>query len=140
MKRFLTTALSVVLFATIYSWISYVPISQRESNVYYFGFFEVFIFVVIYAGPIYFLVGLPLSIFIDKLIKKFNRRAKLARYFIGLGLYSLVGILVGLVFLIIASQDLNRMDVTSFSIYGFIASNFYFHLSLLLSKIIKNKN
>src|SRR5699024_12266853 len=60
MKRFLTVILSVVLFATVYSWVSYVPISQREPNVYYFGFFETFIFVIIYAGPIYFLAGLPL--------------------------------------------------------------------------------
>src|SRR5699024_8049553 len=106
MKRFLTVILSVVLFATVYSWVSYVPISQREPNVYYFGFFETFIFVIIYAGPIYFLAGLPLSVFIDKLIGRFNEKPKLVRYFIGLGLYSLVGPLVGLIFLIIASQNL----------------------------------
>ncbi|TMN23350.1 hypothetical protein [Lentibacillus cibarius] len=137
MKRLLTVALSVVLFATVYSWISYVPMSQREPNVYYFGFFETFILVIIYAGPLYFLVGLPLSILIDKSIEKFNRKSKLTRYFIGLGLYSLAGAVVGLVFLIIGSQNLYRLDVISFSIYGFVASNFYFHLSLLIAKIKK---
>jgi hypothetical protein len=76
MKRLLTALLSAVLFATIFSWISYVPSSQREPNVYYFGFSETFAFVIIYAGPVYFLVGLPLSIFIDKLVRKFYRKSK----------------------------------------------------------------
>ncbi|TRM12148.1 hypothetical protein FH966_10890 [Lentibacillus cibarius] len=40
MKRLLTVALSVVLFTTVYSWISYMPMSQREPNVYYFGFLK----------------------------------------------------------------------------------------------------
>jgi hypothetical protein len=139
MKRLLTTALSVVLFATIFSLISYVPISQREPNVYYFGFFETFVFVMIYAGPIYFLVGLPLSIFIDKIIKKSNRESKWAKYFVGLGLYSLFGTLIGTIFLIFLSQNSNilSLEVLSFSIYGFIASNFYYHLSLIVPKINK---
>ena len=137
MKRFLTVVLSVVLFATIYSWFFYVPSSQREPNVYYFGFSETFIFVIIYAGPVYFLVGLPLSIFIDKLIGKTKRNSKWAMYFVGLGLYSLVGTLVGFILLIIFSQNINiyQLEVISYSICGFIAANFYFHLSLLISKI-----
>jgi len=94
MKRLLTVVLSVVFFATIFSWVSYVPSSQREPNVYYFGFLETFTFVIIYAGPIYFLAGLPLSIVIDKLMDKSNRKSKWAKYFVGLGLYSLFGILV----------------------------------------------
>src|SRR5699024_11453040 len=139
MNSFLIVIFSVVLFATVYSWVSYVPISQREPNVYYFGFFETFIFVIIYAGPIYFLAGLPLSVFIDKLIGRFNEKPKLVRYFIGLGLYSLVGTLVGLIFLIIASQNLYRMEFISFSIYVFVASNFYFHFWLLISKLMRYK-
>ncbi|WP_066074648.1 hypothetical protein [Neobacillus soli] len=137
MKRLLTVALSVVLFATIFSWVSYVPSSQRESNAYYFGFLETFILVIIYAGPVYFLVGLPLSIFIDKLIEKSNRKSKWAKYFFGLGLYSLIGTLIGVIFPIIFGQNIFQQEVISLSIYGIAASNFYFHLSLLIPKIIK---
>lgn len=140
MKRLLTVVLSVVLFASIYSWFSYVPSSQREPNVYYFGFFETFMFVVIYAGPVYFLVGLPLSIYIDNLIAKTNSNSNWARYFVGLGLYSFTGTLVGIIVLLIFSQsmDVYQLDVISFSIYGLIASNFYYHLSLLILKINNN--
>ncbi|QGH35513.1 hypothetical protein GI584_16290 [Gracilibacillus salitolerans] len=137
MTKFLTAALSVIIFATIFSWISYVPSSQREPNVYYFGFLETFAFVIIYAGPVYFLIGLPLSIFIDKLIKNSTGKTKWQKYFVGLGLYSLVGTLVGVIFLIIFSQNIYQLEVISFSIYGIVASNIYFHVSLLISKINK---
>ncbi|GAQ19277.1 lipoprotein [Oceanobacillus picturae] len=40
MRRVLTALLSTILFSIIYSWIFYVPISQREPNVYYFGFLK----------------------------------------------------------------------------------------------------
>lgn len=137
MKRIITTVLSIVLFATIFSWVSYVPISQRESNVYYFGFFETFIFVIIYAGPIYFLAGLPLSIFIDKLIEKSNRKSIWGKYFVGLGLYSVFGILVGVILILFSQNWTIYYEVFFFSIYGFIASVIYYHLLMLTSNINK---
>ena len=45
MKRFLIAVLSIVLFATIIAWVSYIPSVQREPNVYYFGFLDTFFFV-----------------------------------------------------------------------------------------------
>ncbi|MDX8046260.1 hypothetical protein SH601_09675 [Gracilibacillus sp. S3-1-1] len=137
MAKFLTVVLSVIIFATVFSWISYVPSSQREPNVYYFVFLETFAFVVIYTGPVYFLVGLPLSIFIDKLIKKSTEKTRCPKYFIGLGLYSLVGSLVGVIFLVVFIQNIYQVEVILFSIYGIVASNIYFHVSLLISKINK---
>lgn len=134
MKSLLTAALSAVLFATILSWISYVPTSQREPNAYYYGFSELFTFVITFAGPVYFLVGLPLSFFIDRLIKKFIKKSKWAKYFVGLGLYSFFGILVGVIYQIILSQNIYLLEFISFSIYGIIASNIFFHLSLVLKK------
>lgn len=137
MKRFLIILLSSILFATLYSWISYVPSSQREPNVYYFGFFETFAFVIIYAGPVYFLVGLPISIMIDKLVGNFNRNSKWVIYFIQLGLYSLAGILVGFIYLLVSFRGIYLAEVISFSILGFVASNLYFHFLLLVSKMQK---
>jgi len=133
MKRFLTVVLSIIIFATIFSWVSYVPSSQREPNVYYFGYSETFILGVIYSAPAYFLVGLPLSIFIDKLIEGSKRQTKWGKYFVGLGLYSLVGILVGFIFLFIFFGQ--AVPNSYHSLGGIIASNIYFHLSLLISKI-----
>lgn len=134
MKRFLTIALSVLLFATIFSWVSYVPSAQREPNVYYFSFLETFVFVIIYAGPVYFLVGLPLSIVIDKFINKMTESSKYRKYFARLSVYSLVGMIVGATFLFFFSPITFQLEIISFVIYGLVASNFYFHLSLLLAK------
>lgn len=139
MKRFLTALISVILFATIFSWISYTPSSQREHNVYYSGFLETFILVFFYAGPVYLLAGLPLSFFIDKLIGKTKSNSKITRYFIGLGLYSFVGTLVGFIFIIVFTQNVYWLsEIILFSISGFVASNLYYHSSLLVSKINKN--
>ncbi|WP_163969340.1 hypothetical protein [Oceanobacillus halotolerans] len=137
LKRFLTTVLATILFAAIFSWVSYVPSSQRDPNVYYFGFFETAVFVVIYTGPAYLLAGLPVSILIDKLVGSFNRKSRWVRYFVGFGLYSLAGILVGLIYLILFFQSFYLSNVVTFSIYGFVASNLYYHLSLLVSMIKK---
>lgn len=134
LKRFITVAISVILFAILLSWYSYVPSSQREANIYYFGFFETFIFVILYAGPIYFLVGLPLSILIDNLAGRFIITSKLLRYFISLGIYSLTGIVIGAILLIIVNQNI----YFPFLICCFFASNIYLHIFLLVSKITVN--
>ncbi len=134
-KRLLTVILSVILFATIFSWFFFVPSSQREPNVYYFGFFETFTFVIIYAGPVYLLAGLPLSIFIDKSVAKIQRTSKWKCYFFGLGLYSIAGALVGVILLILLNQNANLFDIIPFSICCLLASNIYYHLLLLVSKI-----
>ncbi len=137
MKRLITAVLSIILFAGLFSWISYVPISQREFNVYYFGFLETFIFVIIYAGPIYFIAGIPLSIFIDKLIKKLNRKSKWGKYIAGLGLYSVFGILVGVILILFSQSWTMYFEVFYISLYGFIASIIYYHVLLLISTVSK---
>lgn len=137
LKRLLTVVLSVVLFSTLFSLVSYISISQRESNDFFIRFLGMFMIGIIYAGPIYFLVGLPLSICIDKLIEKFNKKSKWARYFVGLGLYSLAGTLAGDIFVIIFNPKIHLYEVISHAIAGIIASTIYFHLSLLISSIYK---
>ncbi len=42
MYRLIAAGLSVVLIGTFFSLVSFVPSSQQEDNVYYFGFFETF--------------------------------------------------------------------------------------------------
>ncbi|KAB2336829.1 hypothetical protein F7731_10830 [Cytobacillus depressus] len=134
LERLSTMALAVVLFAVAFSWVSYVPSSQREPNTYYFGFFETFVFVIIYAGSLYLIAGMPLSVLINKLIRKSNGKSKWERYYIGLGMYSLAGAIVGALF-IVFSGDIHWNGFTLALMWGFAASNLYFHLSLLISKI-----
>ncbi|MDQ0233277.1 hypothetical protein [Metabacillus malikii] len=129
-KRIITAALSVIIFALIFSWFTITPSSQREPNVYYFRFDEMYSIVLIYAAPVYFLVGLPFSIFIDKFIAKINTSLEWTRYFFGLGLYTFAGLLVGAIILII----LKKLIIPIFILCLF-ASNIYYHLHLLVSQI-----
>ncbi|SES61824.1 hypothetical protein SAMN05216389_10142 [Oceanobacillus limi] len=136
MKRFVTALLATVVFAAIFSGFSYVPTSQREPNVYYFGFFETMVFVIIYASPVYFLVGLPSSILIDKIVIKVYGKSKWNRYFWRLGFYSLAGILISVILLVFI-QNNDLLEAIPFTICCMIASNIYFHLYLLVSKVMK---
>ncbi|TRZ39636.1 hypothetical protein CEQ21_01315 [Niallia circulans] len=56
MKRFLTATLSVILFAIVYSSIFYTPD---------FGFFWSIVFASIFGGPVYYFIGIQISLLID---------------------------------------------------------------------------
>lgn len=134
MKRILTAAVSVVLFATIYAWIAYTPVSYREINTYYFGFFEIFLFAIIYAGPVYFLAGIPISKWIDSFVDNRGIKSKVAKYVAGLGLYSLAGVLVGIILVILFNGNVqfSLVDVIPLIVYSLAAAILYFHLSFIL--------
>lgn len=86
-------------------------------------------------GPFYYFIGIPVSLLIDVGMENIVIESKKVRYFLVLGMYSVAGILAGVLFLIIGSHSFLIKDAIIFSIIGIIASNIYFHLSLLLSKV-----
>lgn len=128
MKRFITAIIAAILFAIIYSAISYVPESQRESSTYYLGFAEAMVFVMLYTGPIFLLIGIPLSIMIDQLIKN-----KKSEYVKKLVFYSVAGLLIGALFPLILLPGLNSVSlIVLYAGIGLMAANIYFHTLLLL--------
>ncbi|SFQ40054.1 hypothetical protein [Salibacterium halotolerans] len=134
MKKLSVAAGSSLIFAAIFaaigSWLSYVPNSQREPDIYYPTFFDEFRFALIFAGPVFFLIGIPLSIIIDR-----KGRSKPLRYFVLLGLYSVVGLLIGTFYYVMFFTALYPSAGILFAILGFFASNLYFHLLLGITKI-----
>lgn len=134
-KRFLTTVVSATLFAIIFSWFLLVPVDQREPNVYYSSFLESFFITIILVIPVFILVGLPLSILIDKFVKKFIKNLNWASYLVGLGLYSLVSLLFGVVIMNLFNKSIFLGDVIPLPIGCFVASTIYYHLLLLVTKI-----
>lgn len=135
MERILTAAISTLLFSIIYSWVTYIPISHQEDNVYYFGFFEIFIFCIIYVGPLSFIAGIPVSILIDNFIEKVKVKSKAIVYLIGLFLYAVAGALIGIILVVLFNGDLNfsLIDIVPLLSYGIMVAILYFHLSLLIS-------
>lgn len=129
-KRFLTATLSVILFAIIYSCIFYTP---------EFDFFWSILFASIFAGPIYYFIGIPISLLIDIGMKNIEIKSKKVKYHLSFGMYSIAGILAGVTFFIISTQSFLIKEIIIFSTIGIIASNIYFHVSLMLSKVKLNQ-
>lgn len=129
MKRFLAIIMSSILFAALFSWLSVTPEFERAPNVYYFGFFETFVFVVIYTGPVYLIAGWPFSILIDQLAEKYRHASVIVRYLIRLGLYISAGIVVGGIYGWLVFEGSLLMGAG----LGLAASSLYFHLLLMLS-------
>lgn len=90
-------------------------------------------FVIYYAGPIYLLGGILVSIRMDKLLEKFKNKSKRIRYLIRLVLYSLGGVVVSLIYLVFTFHDILSTNLLMALTLGLAAANLYFHLSLLLS-------
>ncbi|SKB02459.1 hypothetical protein SAMN04244570_2960 [Sporosarcina newyorkensis] len=133
-KRLLAAIVAAIIFAVIYSSISYVPQSQREYNTYYFGFFETAFFVILYAGPVFLMVGIPCSILIDKLSELGNLHSKKNKYIKRLIFYSIAGLLVGTVFRLILMPGDNSLSILFwYSLIGFAASTIYYHVLLLIT-------
>lgn len=134
-KRFLTAAISAIFFAIMLSCFLLVPANQREPNVYDSSFLESFFITITLVMPVFILVGLPLSILIDKLVKKFIKNLSWASYLVGLGLYSLVSLFLGFVIMSIFNKSIFLGDVIPLPIGCFMASTIYYHLLLLVTRI-----
>ncbi|WP_078555566.1 hypothetical protein [Bacillus alkalicellulosilyticus] len=125
MKLFITAILSVPLFAIITTFYFFNGFKQDYSV-------ELVILIVTYIGPIIFLVNLVFSLMIELCIDILNSKLNWAKYIIGLGLYSVCGIIIGIA---IGLVFLYELDIILYGISGFILYICYFHLSLLISKI-----
>lgn len=138
-KRIGLTALSTAIFALLLASFSFVPASQREADTYYFGFFEVFLFAVLYAGPVYFLAGIPISFLIDKKMKMLGGTSNWKRYVLHLAFYSIAGALAGIIFLVLLSLNSqpHAEELAGFALFGAAASNIYFHLSLAAEAVMQ---
>lgn len=133
MKRLHTTILSIIFFSTLYSGASYIHVSQRAPNTYYFDFWETFVFVFIFSIPP-FIAGAVISLVIDVHIKRIYISSNFVRYLLQLRLYSLAAcIIIGVLFVL----DDGPFDMLAFMIYlllGVIAANIYLHILLAFNR------
>ncbi|MEH6937532.1 hypothetical protein V7056_06690 [Bacillus sp. JJ664] len=136
LKRIIVASVAAIIFSLIFSFLDYVPVSQRINGTYYFGFFETFIIILIYSSPIYFVAGIPLSIGIEYWHQKYSFNSKYTSYIVKVGMYSIVGMIVGALFYILISQGVSKIlysQVFEYILLGLIASNVFYHLLLLMN-------
>lgn len=126
-------------FSMFFALISYTPESQRRPDTYYFEVWETFFLGIIYVTPIYFLIGIPISLVVDHLLKH-----KTKIYLIRVGLYSISSLLPSLILLILFSSGSGSHSLTGFLLNWLIslfAANLFLHILIVLEIFIqKTKN
>lgn len=135
LKRILAVIISSITLALGISLTSYVPEEQREPGVYYAGVSESFIFVVYFLLIFYAVIGIPASWTIDKWRWRYSTDYVRKRYFIGMALYSLAGLVVGAVLYFTEGYIQFFLDILlETAAFGFVASVLYFHILWVLEE------
>lgn len=135
--KVITVILSTLLFSLCLAFFEYIPLEERQVNVGYFSFNELFMIYVYYSFFIY-LIGGVYSYFVDLYFEKNQFYNKLLKYMVSFLAYVAGGILiVGLLLIIILLIDGNSppLLISKFFILGVSASLLFFHVSLVLNKI-----
>ncbi|ANU23366.1 hypothetical protein [Planococcus donghaensis] len=129
LKRFLAVIISTIIVSLGISLLNYVPLGQRESDVYYFGIGEYFLFASYIFFIFYVVIGLPISWLLDKYRKRLRTKPVVIQYCIGVLVYSLMGLLLGTVYhFALGSIQFNLNIFIETLGYWFTAAFCYFHV------------
>lgn len=101
--KFISALISSLLCCTILAMMQYTPVSERQSDTYYFSFSSLLFIYLIYATPVYVLGGIPFSILIERITGKLLHYSRILPFLINLILYASSGML--LMWLIFQEQE-----------------------------------
>lgn len=145
MKKYLIIFLAIIIASPLSSLIInfinqlLMPVTAGESYYEYWTFWGgVYIFA-IYQVPIYIIIGIPVTLLIDRVIKDTKSNINEKTYFLQLLLYTLSALSLGL-YLFLMSNSIQSLIVVAIAVYT------YFHILFLLrtrSKVVNffnNKN
>jgi len=71
---------STVIFSLFFGFIQYVPKEEQEPNVLYMSFVDIISACAIFSAPVFLLGGIPSSMLIDKINKRWDFSSKLEFY------------------------------------------------------------
>jgi hypothetical protein len=133
--RLLSGFLSACILSLILATINYNSFSNREPNVLYNDFMDIFMLNLMYFLPAYLLLGVPTSLLIQKLMKK-----RESGYLSHLLLYIVSGGILCIPYIFVVTKgELPFLELFKFFIWGLVASTLYYHIYLLLSLLVKKK-
>ena len=136
-KLVVTAFLSTTFFSAAYGIISLTPKSEQETNIYYFSFTDTFVFTFIYTFPVYIVAGIILSYLINMIANKMQTRKM---YVSKLAMYSLAGLIPALAFyFLFTGIKLDYRLLFSFFALGIFASNTFYHVLLLINRILNKQ-
>lgn len=136
-EKFLSALLSAFIFAAVLAAINYTPVSQQLDGMAYFSLPQLFLLYGLYALPVFIIVGVPISVLLDKLA----RRVKLHPYAADLIIYTLGGIVVNIWFFISLFNSYGVVwdQTIMFLLMGIGASLIFLHVSYVMRIAFKTK-
>jgi hypothetical protein len=139
-NKLLSALLTSLCLCLLLVFMEYTPGHERDEHTYYFTFSSLLMIYLIYAVPITIVAGIPLSLLIESIDKKIFIRSKVKRYFMQVGLFTLAGITVALIFLLMNSGNvLHRVfDLDRYLIF-IIPSLLFYHISLVIRFINRKR-
>jgi hypothetical protein len=133
LKNLITALLSTIIMSVSFALYQYDP-AQENPDVAGFSFEGYLVFDFLYIGTIYLFVIVPLSLWIN---------AKFSSYGPRLRLFSLAGILIGVLLSLYIHSELPVPDPEGiYIVYGLVslaAAVVYLHIYLLLSALFNRK-
>ncbi|TQK74522.1 hypothetical protein FB479_101118 [Brevibacillus sp. AG162] len=140
-RKILIALVSSAILCLSLAFLNYTPEIDREPNVHYLSFISLVMIYLIYATPVYILLGVPCSLLIDIIRRKIKISNSLFKYFFEVVAYLISGILAIFLTLILLSGGKILLDITDarglFQL-GAIASLLYYHI-YIMSYLVKRK-
>ncbi|MBA4533217.1 hypothetical protein [Brevibacillus halotolerans] len=138
LHRIFAGGVTAMLFCLVVAVAEYTPMIARKPNTYYFPFVTLLIIYLMYSIPIFLLIGIPCTILIDFITNRMGISNKSKLYFVHLGLYSLAGISIALIFFGLTKGDiLQKISCYKAYIVYIGGSLLFYHISLATMIILK---
>lgn len=137
-RRCIVALVAALIFCLGLALIYYTPVQERGADTYYSPFGSLFIIYLLYAGPVYFIGGVPSSILIDVLIRKLGLAHPVIQYVCGGIAYAVAGVIVMTLFGLFLSGG-DSLDILPGWLWigSTLASLLYYHVLLLSYLIVK---
>ncbi|MGM7681362.1 hypothetical protein ACSVDA_04330 [Cytobacillus sp. Hm23] len=138
LHKTLVSVISAIVISLILAIYSYTPQLERFSNSSYTSFSGLVSLYLIVVTPVLVVIGVPVSIFIEKMAEIKLIRSTVDNYLYNMGLYTLAGGLVGnIIFLFISVTDM--INYVPFIFFCVVSSIVFYHISLFIRKLLSPK-
>ena len=140
-NKLLSALITSFFICMLLAYMEYTPMNERSGDTYYFSYFSLVTIYLFYAVPITFFLGIPFSFLIEFISGKLFVRSKVKKYFLSICLYSLAGVVTGLLFFMINSGTFFIRVSNLYSLVIFIVpALIFYHISILIRFKKRNLN
>lgn len=142
LRRFSIAILSALVFALSLAFFEYTSSMEQQAGVSTFTISALFVLYLLYSLPIYVIGGIVYSHYVDVYFEKIKFRNEVLKYIMYILVYIAGGLfIVGLLLLItyLIDGEVSGLLISNIFILGVLASLIFFHISLLVNKVLKIK-